>query len=111
MRIARSRWTTLAVLVRTFHDLMALMPDDLLERLGLVSQQLCQYVKSVVGVDISQVSVDLYNTQASNQGLAPEEMRAVCTELKGEPGELDGLKFDIIVVSRLVVEALSSHVL
>ncbi|KAI0699194.1 S-adenosyl-L-methionine-dependent methyltransferase [Cerioporus squamosus] len=64
---------------------------------GLVSQQLCQYVKSVVGVDISQASVDLYNSQASNQGLALEEMRAVCAELKGEPGELDGLKFDIIV--------------
>ena len=111
MRITRSRWTTLAVLVRTFHDLMALMPDDLLQRLGLVSQQLCQYVKSVVGVDISQASVDLYNTQASNQGLGPEEMRAVCTELKGEPDELNGLKFDIIVVSRWVVEVLSCDVL
>lgn len=65
----------------------------------MVSQQLCQYVKSVVGVDISQASVDLYNAQAANQGLEPEEMRAVCTELKGEPGELSGIKFDVIVVS------------
>ncbi|KAI0806738.1 S-adenosyl-L-methionine-dependent methyltransferase [Fomes fomentarius] len=64
---------------------------------GMVSQQLCQYVKSVVGIDISQASVDLYNAQAVNQGLEPEEMRAVCTELKGVPGELDGIKFDVIV--------------
>ena len=59
----------------------------------------------------SGIRRSLQSTQASNQGLAPEEMRAVCTELKGEPDELSGLKFDIIVVSRLVVEALSSHVL
>lgn len=67
---------------------------------GMVSQQLCQYVKSVVGVDISQASVDRYNTQASNQGLAPEEMHAVCVELTGDPqeNELDGARFDLIVV-------------
>ncbi|KAI0695119.1 S-adenosyl-L-methionine-dependent methyltransferase [Cerioporus squamosus] len=75
---------------------------------GLVSQQLCQYVKSVVGVDISQASVDLYNSQASNQGLALEEMRAVCAELKGEPGELDGLKFDIIVPLLAVLRVVPS---
>ncbi|TBU29336.1 S-adenosyl-L-methionine-dependent methyltransferase [Dichomitus squalens] len=64
---------------------------------GNVSRQLCQYVKAVVGVDISEASVDRYNAQAANQGLEPDEMRAVCAELKGEPGELDGLKFDIVV--------------
>ncbi|PIL33030.1 hypothetical protein GSI_04479 [Ganoderma sinense ZZ0214-1] len=64
---------------------------------GNVSQTLCQYVKSVVGVDISQASIDHFNAQAANQGLEPDEMRAVCVELKGEPGELDGLKFDIVV--------------
>lgn len=56
-------------------------------------------MKSVVGVDISQASVDRFNAQAANQGLEPDEMRAVCTELRGELGELDGLKFDIVVVS------------
>lgn len=59
-------------------------------------------MKSVVGVDISRASVDYYNTQASNQGLEPDEMRAVCTELKGESGELDETKFNIVVVSRVV---------
>ncbi|KAM5542807.1 hypothetical protein V8D89_003768 [Ganoderma adspersum] len=65
--------------------------------MGHVSQSLCQYVKSVIGVDISQVSVDQFNAQAENQGLEPDEMRAVCAELKGEPGELDGLKFDVVM--------------
>ena len=56
-------------------------------------------MKSVVGVDISQASVDHFNAQAAKQGLELDEMRAVCAELKGEPGELDGLKFDVVVVS------------
>ena len=68
---------------------------------GMVSQQLCQYVKRVVGVDISQVSVDRYNARASEQGLSPSEMRAVRAELKGEPGELDSARFDVILVSPL----------
>ena len=52
-----------------------------------------------MGVDISQVSVDVYNETVSNQGLSPDEMRAVCAELKGEAGELDDLKFDVVAVS------------
>ncbi|OJT06246.1 hypothetical protein TRAPUB_2927 [Trametes pubescens] len=66
---------------------------------GLLSQALCPHVKSIVGVDISQASVDAYNAQASNQGLEPEEMRAVCAELKGASGELDDAKFDLVVCS------------
>ncbi|EIW60962.1 S-adenosyl-L-methionine-dependent methyltransferase [Trametes versicolor FP-101664 SS1] len=66
---------------------------------GLLSQALCPHVKSIVGVDISQASVDAYNAQASNQGLEPTEMRAVCAELTGAPGELDDAKFDVVVCS------------
>ena len=65
-------------------------------------------MKTVVGVDISQASVDHFNAQAANQGLEPDEMRAVCTELKGSPGELDGLKFDLVVVSARM-PAVCSH--
>lgn len=43
--------------------------------------------------------VDQYNLRVFNQGIPPEEMRAVCTELEGKDGELEGQKFDIIVVS------------
>jgi len=66
---------------------------------GLISRALVPHAKSIVGVDISQASVNVYNETASNQGLSPDEMRAVCTELKGEAGELDGLKFDVVAVS------------
>ena len=55
-------------------------------------------MKSIVGVDISQVSVDRYNARAAQLGFAPEKMKAVCVELKGEPGELDSAKFDVVVV-------------
>ncbi|KAI0668363.1 S-adenosyl-L-methionine-dependent methyltransferase [Trametes maxima] len=66
--------------------------------IGMVSQALRPHVKSVVGVDISQGSVDVYNKQAANLGFA-SQIRAVCAELKGEPGELDGAKFDLITCS------------
>ncbi|EMD34311.1 hypothetical protein CERSUDRAFT_107518 [Gelatoporia subvermispora B] len=66
---------------------------------GVFSRELCQHVQSIVGVDISSGSVDKYNTRASNQGLVPEEMKAVCVELKGEARELNGAKFDLVVCS------------
>ena len=64
-----------------------------------MSRELAPYAKSIVGVDISQSVVDHYNQTVSDQGILPEEMRAVCTELKGKDEELDGLKFDVITVS------------
>ena len=66
--------------------------------LGLISKELAPYAKSIVGVDISQAQVDQYNQSVSNQGILPEEMKAVCAELKGRNEELDGLKFDVITV-------------
>ena len=66
--------------------------------LGLLSKELAPYAKSIVGVDISQGVVDRYNLSVSNQGILPEEMRAVCAELKGRDEELDRLKFDVITV-------------
>ena len=70
--------------------------------LGLISRELAPYTKSIVGVDITQALVDSYNQRVANQGITPDEMRAVCTELKGKEGELNGLKFDVIVVSLLI---------
>ncbi|GBE82817.1 Uncharacterized methyltransferase [Sparassis crispa] len=64
---------------------------------GLISRELCADTTSIVGVDISSGTVDQYNLRASNQGLAPEEMRAICVDLKGTEGELDGAKFDVVV--------------
>ena len=53
--------------------------------------------KRFLGVDISPKSVELYNQKAATQ-FTPEEMHAICSELTGQPGELGGDKFDIIVV-------------
>ena len=53
--------------------------------------------KQFVGVDISPKSVELYNQKAATQ-FTPEEMHAVCTELSGQPGELGGTTFDVIIV-------------
>ncbi|KAM5534034.1 hypothetical protein V8D89_012297 [Ganoderma adspersum] len=53
----------------------------------MISEQLVPHVKKPVGMDISEVSVDRYNT------LVTEKL-----ELKGEEGELDGIKFDLVVV-------------
>jgi len=64
---------------------------------GLVSQQVIPYAKSILGVDISQGMVDLYNETGKKEGF--EGMKAVLAHLKGEEGELDGRKFDLILVS------------
>ncbi|KAI0373157.1 S-adenosyl-L-methionine-dependent methyltransferase [Pilatotrama ljubarskyi] len=64
--------------------------------IGLVSQALRPYVEHILGVDISQGSVDLFNKQAADKGFA-SEMKAVVGPLKGEPGERDGKKFDVII--------------
>jgi len=42
---------------------------------------------TVVGVDISQAMIDVYNMHVTNHGILPEEMHAMCTELKGVDGE------------------------
>jgi cyclopropane fatty-acyl-phospholipid synthase-like methyltransferase len=64
---------------------------------GLVSERIIPYAKSILGVDISQGMVDLYNEAGREEG--SEVMKAVRADLKGEDGELDGQKFDVIIVS------------
>ncbi|EPQ50567.1 S-adenosyl-L-methionine-dependent methyltransferase [Gloeophyllum trabeum ATCC 11539] len=66
---------------------------------GLISRNLAPHTKSIVGVDISQGMVDQYNLRVSNQGIPPEEMKAVRAELKGDDNELGGAKFDVVVCS------------
>lgn len=61
-------------------------------------------MKHVVGVDISQGSVDVYNQEAKERGLA-SEIKAVCANLRGEPGELDDARFDLITVRRLLASS------
>ena len=62
-----------------------------------MSQQIIPYAKSILGVDISQGMVDLYNETGQKEGF--DGMKAVRADLKGEEGELNGQKFDVIIVS------------
>ncbi|KAF5324677.1 hypothetical protein D9611_004093 [Ephemerocybe angulata] len=66
---------------------------------GLLSQNIAPYAKSVVGVDISQGMVDLYNMFALNQGLLSEELRAVRFDvLASSPQDpFNGQRFDVVV--------------
>ncbi|KAG1725859.1 S-adenosyl-L-methionine-dependent methyltransferase [Suillus lakei] len=64
---------------------------------GLISKELAAHAKCIVGVDISQTMVDQYNQSVFNQGIPPEEMRAVCCDLTAAPNQLDGMKFDVVV--------------
>ena len=73
----------------------------------MISENLWPHVKSILGVDISQNSVDRYNALAAMLGCAPEEMHAICKELKGEPGELNGAQFDLIVVRAVLSPPIS----
>lgn len=63
-----------------------------------MSRELAPFVKTILGVDISDAMVKRYNQRVSEQGILPEEMRAVTIELKGAPDELNGQKFDVIIV-------------
>ena len=62
-----------------------------------MSQQIAPHAKSILGVDISQGMVDLYNEIGEKEDFSG--MKAVRAELKGEDGELDGRKFDVVIVS------------
>ncbi|KAJ3573307.1 hypothetical protein NP233_g2505 [Leucocoprinus birnbaumii] len=61
---------------------------------GRVSLEMVPYVKSILGVDISERMVARFN-----ENLSGTNASATCIELKGEEGELSGAKFDIIFCS------------
>ena len=63
-----------------------------------MSRHLAPYTHKIVGVDISQEMVDYYNQRVFNQGIPPDQMRALCIQLTGADTDLDGQKFDVIVV-------------
>ncbi|KAG8966335.1 hypothetical protein FRC03_012132 [Tulasnella sp. 419] len=67
---------------------------------GLISQQLAPYCKEILGVDISDNMVAQFNLKVSNQGIPADEMQAIKLEIRGDPDELDGKKFDVIVCAQ-----------
>ncbi|RHZ52894.1 hypothetical protein Glove_456g22 [Diversispora epigaea] len=65
---------------------------------GLISQEICAHVKTILGVDATKGMVDLYNKKVWQQGIDKEEMQAICLELKESEGDqLNGRKFDFVV--------------
>ncbi|KZV99126.1 S-adenosyl-L-methionine-dependent methyltransferase, partial [Exidia glandulosa HHB12029] len=60
---------------------------------GLVSRALAPVCKSVVGADVNPSAIARYNARVVQQGLAPEEMRAVHVD------QLGAEKFDVVVCS------------
>lgn len=50
-------------------------------------------------MDISQGVVDLFNKRFADKDADQDRFRAIRVELKGDNGELDNEKFDVIIVS------------
>ncbi|CAE6514580.1 unnamed protein product [Rhizoctonia solani] len=71
---------------------------------GLVSQGLAPHTKTLIGVDISSKSVEYFNGRVANQGIPPDEMKAICTELveRGtrDTDPFEGIVFDVIVCTQ-----------
>jgi ubiquinone/menaquinone biosynthesis C-methylase UbiE len=67
-----------------------------------MSRLLAAHAKEIVGVDVSQGMVDEFNKHVEEKGISPKAVHAVRAELKGEKDELDGKKFDIIMVRRII---------
>ena len=74
--------------------------SKLIIRLGLVSGNLAPYVKSILGVDISRGVVNLFNKCFADKNADQERFRGIRAEFKGEDGELDNAKFDVIIVRK-----------
>jgi len=64
---------------------------------GLVSGNLAPYVKSILGVDISQGVVDLFNKRFADKEADQKRFRAIRAELKGDDSELDNENFHVII--------------
>ncbi|EIM88235.1 S-adenosyl-L-methionine-dependent methyltransferase, partial [Stereum hirsutum FP-91666 SS1] len=64
---------------------------------GLVSRELAPHVKSILGVDISPAAVEIFNARAVEKGFEPDTLRAIHKLLKGDEGELQNEKFDVIL--------------
>lgn len=70
--------------------------------IGLVSQEIASHTKSLVGIDVSEKSVEMFNETVANQGIDPSEMKAFCLDVfdtKGMEAKLGGRKFDLVYSS------------
>jgi 2-polyprenyl-3-methyl-5-hydroxy-6-metoxy-1,4-benzoquinol methylase len=68
---------------------------------GAISQILAAQCKSILGIDINQQAVDLYNQQVINQGLSSHEMKAIYLDIVAQPTFIRD-RFNVIVVCRFL---------
>lgn len=66
---------------------------------GLYLPVLAPYAKSIVGVDVSEGSVARFNKRVSDLGFSPGDFHAVSIKLTEDDALLDGVKFDVVMVS------------
>ncbi|KAF9557732.1 S-adenosyl-L-methionine-dependent methyltransferase [Agrocybe pediades] len=96
------RWVLLGkrsaaeIIKRYPFDKDATLVLDFASNAGLVARELLPHSKQIIGVDISDRAIAVFNDWVSKQGISSEKMRGIAVELKGEEGELDGMKFDVI---------------
>ena len=64
----------------------------------MLAAQLAPVAKETIGVDIGQGMIDFFNEKAEKLGLASGKMRGYCQELKLDGEELDGRRFDLVIV-------------
>jgi hypothetical protein len=84
---------------------MALMTE---EAEGLISQALAAHTTSIVGADVSQGMVDMYNARVADHGIEPGEMRAVVVSpsLDSLANALGEQLFEVAVVRGSLVSLL-----
>jgi len=65
---------------------------------GNISMNLAPHSKSIVGVDISNQMIELYNERAKNEGLS-DKLVGIKADVISDPTPLAGKLFDVIVCS------------
>jgi SAM-dependent methyltransferase len=74
------------------------LPRSDIIRIGLVSRMLEPYTRKIVGVDISQGMVDVYNARMAERGVPPERAFSAVRDVLKEPFQTGWQTYDVIVV-------------
>jgi maleate cis-trans isomerase len=80
------------------HSVLSAAPIEAILYPGLISWRMEPYIKSVVGVDISQAMVDIYNTRVKKENIDPEKMYAFRGEITEGLTQLGDVKVDVVTV-------------
>ncbi|TFK31975.1 S-adenosyl-L-methionine-dependent methyltransferase [Crucibulum laeve] len=97
--IDRSERTVKSLLELYVFDKANITLLDVASGTGLISKMLFPYVRSILGVDISQNMVDEYNKLGDTEGFPKEAFHAIRADLTADDNELarSGKKFDVVI--------------